>query len=122
MHFFAWLFGRKERPAAPPAPPKPESAIAVQEVPPAAVPEPPKREPAASPPRQPALPPEVENLARWKASGQARAWVEAHRGVWNHNDWLALLDELRRSSFWPMQPDAVGAVLEEHKQEWLQRN
>ena len=73
-------------------------------------------------PKQPALPPDVENLARWKTSGQARAWVEARRGKWNHDDWLALLDELKRSPFWPMQPDAVGAVLEEHKHEWLRRN
>jgi hypothetical protein len=95
-------------------------------------PEPPKREPAAvvhdrpvpppAAPKQPALPPAVENLARWKASGQARAWVEARRGKWNHGDWLALLADLGRSPFWPMEPDAIGLVLEEYKQELLRRN
>jgi hypothetical protein len=48
--------------------------------------------------------------------------VESHQGHWNHQDWLALLDELRRSPFWPMHPDAVGQVLEEVRREWLQRN
>ena len=51
-----------------------------------------------------------------------RAWVESHKGQWNHGDWLALLDELKRSHFWPVQPAAVGAVLEEIKQERLRRN
>jgi hypothetical protein len=35
---------------------------------------------------------------------------------------LALLEELKRSPFWPMAPDAVGLVLEEEKRERLQRN
>ncbi len=64
---------------------------------------------------------EVENLARWQASGRPRAWVEARRGNWDHAAWLGLLDDLRRSPFWPMQPDSVGAVLEEYKSEWFQR-
>jgi hypothetical protein len=64
---------------------------------------------------------ETDNLRRWRESGQARAWVEAHQGRWNHNDWLALLDELKRSPFWPMRPDAVGLTLEEIQREWLRR-
>ena len=65
---------------------------------------------------------EADNLRRWRESGQPRQWVKAHQGSWNHDDWLALLDELKHSSYWPMQPDAVGLVLEETKCEWLQRN
>lgn len=65
---------------------------------------------------------EVENVRRWRASGQARAWVERHQGFWNHDDWLALLEELRGSFFWPMNTDAVGMVLEEIKRERLERN
>lgn len=60
---------------------------------------------------------EVENLRKWRASGQARAWVATHQGQWNHDDWLGLLEELKRSPFWPMHPDAVGQVLEETKRE-----
>jgi hypothetical protein len=60
----------------------------------------------------------AENLRRWRESGQAKAWVAAHRGQWNHDDWLALLEELKRSSFWPMPPDAVGLTLEETRREW----
>jgi len=65
---------------------------------------------------------DAENLRRWRESGQARAWVEARQGCWNHNDWLALLEELKRSPFWPMNADAVGLVLEEIKHQWHQRN
>jgi hypothetical protein len=119
MHFFAWLFGKQERSVAvpPSAPPKQEPVAADREPKP---PAPGADKPAA--PEPAVLPPEVENLTRWKASGQARAWVESRRGQWDHAAWLGLLAELQRSPFWPMQPDAVGAVLEEHKREWLRRN
>jgi hypothetical protein len=66
--------------------------------------------------------PEAENLRRWRESGQARAWVEAHHGRWGHEEWLALLSSLERSPYWPMQPEAVGIVLEEEKRERLKRN
>jgi hypothetical protein len=95
MRFITWLLGKKE------------GAVAVA-APPAA-----SDRPAAS---------EADNLRRWKESGQARAWVEAHRGQWNHQDWLALLAELEHSPYWPMRPDAVGLTLEEAKRGWLQRN
>jgi hypothetical protein len=65
---------------------------------------------------------EVDNLKRWRESGKARAWVEKRQGCWNHDDWLGLLEELRRSAFWPMQADAVGLVLEDEKRQWLERN
>ncbi len=74
---------------------------------------------AISPPAVEPLSREAENLRRWRASGQARAWVAAHHGQWNHDDWLALLEELKRSPFWPMHPDAVGQVLEEIRRESL---
>jgi hypothetical protein len=63
------------------------------------------------------------NLGRWQASDQPRRWVEARQGQWGHADWLALLDELRRSEFWPLDPDAVGRVVAGFKVEWwnLQR-
>jgi hypothetical protein len=66
-------------------------------------------------------PPETQNLRRWRESGQARAWVEARHGRWGHEDWLGLLDTLRRSPFWPMQPEEVGRLLEETRQDWLRR-
>jgi hypothetical protein len=69
-----------------------------------------------------AVPSAADNLKRWRESGHARAWVEKRHGWWNHNDWLALVEELRCSPFWPMETDAVGLVLEEEKRHWLQRN
>lgn len=60
----------------------------------------------------------IDNLRRWRQSGQPRRWVEAHNGVWNHDDWLTLLSELVRSEYWPLQPEAVGATLEDARQRW----
>src|SRR5262249_55918797 len=57
-------------------------------------------------------------LRRWERSGQARAWVEARGGRWGHADWLALLDGLRQSEFWPLDPAGVGEVLAEIQKEW----
>jgi hypothetical protein len=105
MSFFAWLFGKRAEPA---------TTIRPQERP---------APPAASAgTRKKALADEAENLRRWRDSGQARAWVEARGGHWDHDDWLTLLEDLKRSPYWPMQADAVGLVLEEAKREWLQRN
>jgi hypothetical protein len=61
---------------------------------------------------------EWDNLRRWQESGAPRAWVEAHAGHWGADDWHALMDELRRSAFWPLDPELVGRVLEERKLEW----
>jgi hypothetical protein len=61
---------------------------------------------------------EWQNLHLWEQSGRPRRWVEARGGVWSHKDWLALLDELRDSEFWPVDPAAVGRVLEAVKGEF----
>jgi hypothetical protein len=60
---------------------------------------------------------ERQNLRRWQGSGQARRWVASHGGTWDHDDWLSLLDELRRSEFWPLDFGAVGQALEAVKAE-----
>jgi hypothetical protein len=61
---------------------------------------------------------ERENLRRWAASGRARQWVERHRGRWGQADWLALLEELRASEFWPVRPAALREALDELRAEW----
>jgi hypothetical protein len=77
---------------------------------------------APGPQERTSAPSAAENLRRWRESGQVRAWVEDRHGRWGHDDWLALLEHLRRSPFWPMPPDAVGLLLEDEKREWLRRN
>jgi hypothetical protein len=59
-----------------------------------------------------------KNIARWRESGQPWLWVEEHNGQWNHEEWLSLLKTLKDSDFWPMEPDAIGTVLEETKRDW----
>jgi nucleoid DNA-binding protein len=69
-------------------------------------------------PQEPLIPsPETENLRRWKDSGQARAWVETHQGHWDHSQWIALLEELKSSPFWPLKQEEIGVALEEVKKE-----
>jgi hypothetical protein len=113
MRFLEWLFGKKEE-AATLAHPQAKEAMPVateKPVPPVA-PQTPKSAPAS----------EADNLRRWRESGQPRLWVEARQGRWDHAAWLGLLDDLKRSAYWPLNPDEVGKVLEETKQEWLRRN
>jgi hypothetical protein len=137
MGLFDWLFGKSANPA--PAQtdersPTPTPIATAERTPtPTALPANPAvpfegSKPRAQPvpgrslapePRPEAL--EVRNLRRGKESGQARAWVEARNGQWGHAEWLALLETLKRSDLWPMQPEAVGLTLEEIKREWLQR-
>jgi hypothetical protein len=106
MSFFTWLFGNRDKTEAAPRSDGPGQTTAEAE--------PRKREPAADV--------EADNLRRWRESGQPRAWVEARRGKWDHAAWLVLLEELKRSPYWPMRPEAVGLVLEGEKKEWLRRN
>ena len=150
MGFLDWLFGKKGKPATAAGPerqepgpgerasatgrggqepplvekgtPAPEQDGVGQRPPPAAPPVKERSGNAADEGNRSPLPPEAENLRRWRESGQARSWVQARRGSWGHADWLALLDDLRRSPFWPMDPAAVGLVLEEEKRRWGQRS
>jgi hypothetical protein len=57
------------------------------------------------------------NLRRWQQSGQPGRWVEDHGGQWGYREWLELLAALRQSQFWPLDPEAVGRVLEAAKAE-----
>jgi hypothetical protein len=59
------------------------------------------------------------NLQRWRDAGLARRWVEAHAGQWSHDDWLRLLASLRAAGYWPIEPAALGQVLEQARTEWL---
>src|SRR6266436_5632190 len=89
------LFGKKAKsaPAAGPANGLAAAPAPVRPAPP-------------SPESRPAAPTsEAENVRRWRESGQAQAWIEVHKGQWNHDDWLKLLDTLKRSAFWPVKPD-----------------
>lgn len=120
MRILSWLFGKKAETASvavgddrEKSSLKPANDAVEQIVPPSQPHEPGNQALADS---------ASENLRRWRESGQARAWVEGRKGCWNHQDWLSLLEELRRSVFWPMNTDAVGLALEEIKRECLRRN
>ena len=54
---------------------------------------------------------ETENFFRWKETATARDWVVAKNGSWDHQDWVLLLESVRRSEFWPMREADVGQLL-----------
>jgi hypothetical protein len=125
MRLLGWLFGKKDTARAATLCEEQDSGGAVmtcQEGKGLAAPIDAQRSPAGHPASATLACGEADNLKRWRDSGGARAWVEKRQGRWNHDDWLGLLEELRRSAFWPMQPDAVGLVLEDEKGQWLGRN
>jgi hypothetical protein len=124
VRLLSWLFRKRAKPDTPAVEGQPLIVREKAKIRPASE----AADGAATPPnhegpgRQAQASTEDENLQRWRESGQARAWVEQRKGCWNHDDWLALLAELKGSSLWPMPVDAVGLTLEETKREWLQRN
>jgi hypothetical protein len=61
---------------------------------------------------------EWRNLRRWQDSGWPRQWVEVRNGAWCHGDWLALVDQLRGSEYWPLELAEVGRVLNGLAVEW----
>jgi len=63
---------------------------------------------------------EEKNLQRWRESEEPLRWVRSY-WRWSHNDWLGLLDHLKASSYWPMEPDSIGQVLEELKKSGEER-
>jgi hypothetical protein len=65
--------------------------------------------------------PKLDNLKRWSESGHAEQWVDTHAGQWSYSDWVAYLDELKASPFWPMSPDDIGARLESVAKQYRQK-
>lgn len=55
---------------------------------------------------------EINNLYFWRRSGVPFDWVMRHPGGWNHGDWLGLLEELKKTRYWPMNEAEVGRTLE----------
>ena len=56
---------------------------------------------------------ETENFVNWKSTDVARNWITGNNGTWSHQDWLQLLESLRRSEFWPMRESDIGELLDE---------
>lgn len=54
----------------------------------------------------------LDNLKRWMKSGEPGKWVETKGGQWTYTEWMALLDQLKASAYWPMNSDDAGAHLD----------
>lgn len=53
------------------------------------------------------------NLDRWIADGGPMNWIRARLGRWDDNDWEELVEELKITKYWPLDPDSVGQALEQ---------
>lgn len=58
------------------------------------------------------------NLQRWINDGAPVRWVEDRRGKWTDHDWEQLVEELKATEYWPLDPDQVGEVLEQTTRQW----
>jgi len=64
---------------------------------------------------------EVTNSLRWRQSEDARSWVKAHNGNWNRDECVQLLENLKRSDFWPMTLEGLHAALEEVRENYVRK-
>ena len=59
------------------------------------------------------------NLGRLAKTGLLDTFITINRGLWDHEKWLDLCDEISRLDFTPIDYDQVGLVLEKKKAEYL---
>ncbi len=55
------------------------------------------------------------NLKKLAKSGKLEEFVEKNQGRWDHQNWLALCDEISREGYAPVDFDQVGVILEQYK-------
>lgn len=60
-----------------------------------------------------------ENLKKLAKSNLPADFVKKHEGSWNHQEWLAFLEEIKASGYDPINTDYVGLILEEKKAAFL---
>jgi formylglycine-generating enzyme required for sulfatase activity len=61
------------------------------------------------------------NVQKWRGTGEADRWVTAKNGKWDHGDWLALVEQLKRGSCWPMGESEIGTEVEAARGRWQAR-
>ncbi len=65
---------------------------------------------------------ETENFIRWKRTPAAPTWLAKRNGAWSQQDFLQLLETLRRSDFWPMREEDIREALIELQQDRSSEN
>lgn len=59
------------------------------------------------------------NLKKFAKTPIAMSFVKKHKGVWNHQDWLNFVEEIKKKGYDPIDIDKVGMILEEKKAQFL---
>ena len=60
-----------------------------------------------------------ENIKRFAKTALAMNFVKAHNGVWNHEDWLGFISDVKAKGYYPIDWDRVGLILEDKKKAFL---
>lgn len=60
-----------------------------------------------------------ENLKKLAKTALLANFVKKNKGVWDHEAWLGLLDNLKQKGYYPIDEDQVGIILENKKAEYL---
>ena len=55
------------------------------------------------------------NLVRLANSGLLNNFVTSNKGLWDHEKWLGLCEEISKRDFTPIDYDQVGLILEKRK-------
>jgi hypothetical protein len=54
----------------------------------------------------------AERMECWKQSGMAREWVLEHLEGWDHSAWVAMVNRVKATPFWPLKVDEMEAYLQ----------
>src|SRR4029077_7529241 len=55
---------------------------------------------------------QAERMEQWKRSRIPREWVLDHLDGWDHPTWVALVNQVKATRFWPLKVDEIMAYLE----------
>lgn len=61
------------------------------------------------------------NLARLAKSGILNNFVASNKGLWDHEKWLNLCDEISKQDLTPIDYDQVGIILEKNKADYFNK-
>jgi hypothetical protein len=60
-----------------------------------------------------------QNIERLARSGMLAYFARVNRGSWNHDEWLNLCDDISMSSYFPVDFDKAGLILENEKSNYF---
>ena len=63
-----------------------------------------------------------DNLKKLSRTTILTTFVKKNKGEWDHAKWEALVAEIKKKGYDPIDTDQVGLILEQKKAEYLAKN